>query len=484
MANPDNYPTSISSLYFPSSAHQSISQVLSSLRRSALSITNRLRSIETDSEFTQHVARHYELPLVANERCGSWYIPTERKAGSAYFKSTDGHEGQWNFSLRRLNLQLLDILKENGGCVIVDSTRRGKSMPDALSKTVPIWAAVMNRALFPDEKAFHDVQFPPNFLGPSEESLIGKRIDGFVISLNSLKLNMQELKSRLGKPIKLAWATREYFWPEYPEEEIGDFNLMVLCSASKRVQGAEMSEGGYIQGAGDDSEAWSFGLTPNIFWENKSALFATGEKELPELIGKLIEKHHREMGEEDAVLVRPTKNIYIGRDDRKSGNYPVGGGINKEIPFDLRINCNGREEGEAGAADESLTKSATEGDSKTLNLGCPSAKLGSRHLRKVLNKVEQFVTLHLSHDPSQSLIVTCDNGKDLSAGTILMIICLFYDEGGNYEGPQRDISINKEYIRQRLAWIISSKDDVNPSRSTLQSVNSFLMERPRSRTPP
>lgn len=57
-------------------------------------------------------------------------------------------------------------------------------MPDALSKTVPIWAAVMNRALFPDEKAFHDVQFPPNFLGPSEESQIGKRIDGFVISLN------------------------------------------------------------------------------------------------------------------------------------------------------------------------------------------------------------------------------------------------------------------------------------------------------------
>lgn len=57
-------------------------------------------------------------------------------------------------------------------------------MPDALSKTVPIWTAVLNRALFPDEKTFHDVQFPPGFLGASEESQIEKRIDGFVISLN------------------------------------------------------------------------------------------------------------------------------------------------------------------------------------------------------------------------------------------------------------------------------------------------------------
>ena len=44
-----------------------------------------------------------------------------------YFKSTDGHHGQWAFSLRRLNLQLLKVLGEYGGAVVVDSTRRGKS---------------------------------------------------------------------------------------------------------------------------------------------------------------------------------------------------------------------------------------------------------------------------------------------------------------------------------------------------------------------
>lgn len=65
--------------------------------------------------FVQEVAEHYNLPLVANERCGSWYIDPEGKAGSAYFKSTDGHTGQWDFSFRRLNLQLLALANQYGG---------------------------------------------------------------------------------------------------------------------------------------------------------------------------------------------------------------------------------------------------------------------------------------------------------------------------------------------------------------------------------
>jgi len=114
MGGSDPYPVSLSDLYFPS-AEQTISQTLSSLRRSALSVTNRLRSIETDALFVRDVANHYHLPLIANERCGSWYIPPETKAGSAYFKSTDGHAGQWDFSFRRLNLHVLSIAREHGG---------------------------------------------------------------------------------------------------------------------------------------------------------------------------------------------------------------------------------------------------------------------------------------------------------------------------------------------------------------------------------
>lgn len=107
-------PLSPSDLIFPS-AHTSINQTLSTLKKTHLSISNRLQSILHDATFVEKVATAYQLPLIANERCGSWYVRPTLKAGSAYFKSTDGHHGQWGFSLRRLNLQVLEIIGRSDG---------------------------------------------------------------------------------------------------------------------------------------------------------------------------------------------------------------------------------------------------------------------------------------------------------------------------------------------------------------------------------
>ena len=128
-------------IIFPSQTND-LKTILTELKRSNLSITNRLHSIHADATFVSSVAKAFHpLPLIANERCGSWYIPSIsgsvsaskarehpasatttttpsdscRKAGSAYFKSTDGHHGEWSFSLRRLNLQILDLVGEGGG---------------------------------------------------------------------------------------------------------------------------------------------------------------------------------------------------------------------------------------------------------------------------------------------------------------------------------------------------------------------------------
>lgn len=234
-----------------------------------------------------------------------------------------------------------------------------------------------------------------------------------------------------------------------------------------------MSEGGYIQGAGDDSEGWAHGLTPPVFWEHKSTLAATGEEDLPELIVELVEEHRKQDGRQQATLITPTRNLYISPTDPQLN----GGGT-----YDLVIDCNGNPE-------------ASEGNSKRLNLGCGVSKLGSRDLRKHLHQVLAFTSSQLESNPSQSMLVTCESGKDLSAGALLAILCLCYDDEGkypyiqsqsghanhatgNFAGSHAKNKIDKQFIRQRLAWIVSSKHDVNPSRATLQSVNAFLMERP------
>lgn len=173
-------PLSEADIFFPHLSNTpNFSSTLSSLKRSALSVHNRLTSIISDSKFVASVAEAYGHPLVANERCGSWYITPEKKTEGVYFKSTDGHMAQWGFSLRRLNLQLLDVVQEHGGAVIVDSTRRGKSMPDALSKTIPIWCCVINRAVF-GAQGEHALYTPPQAVSSSEHAQITSRIDGFV----------------------------------------------------------------------------------------------------------------------------------------------------------------------------------------------------------------------------------------------------------------------------------------------------------------
>lgn len=149
---------SLSDLVFPSASEQpSLSHLLSDLKRANLSISNRLHSIIQDAEFVREVgealggpgprtsphegalkeiddispreavsdgvsklsleapkANPSEVtprrPLVANERCGSWYVRPSEKGASAYFKSTDGHDNAWKFSTRRLNLQLLEVI--------------------------------------------------------------------------------------------------------------------------------------------------------------------------------------------------------------------------------------------------------------------------------------------------------------------------------------------------------------------------------------
>lgn len=96
-----------------------------------------------------HTHHGYDVSFsLANLRCGAWYIDPQitRVDCWAYFKSTDGHDGQWQFSLRRSaqaisllelrperkcnsfrsNLQLLNVIISHGGVILVDSTRRGK----------------------------------------------------------------------------------------------------------------------------------------------------------------------------------------------------------------------------------------------------------------------------------------------------------------------------------------------------------------------
>ena len=89
-------------------------------------------------------------PVVANERCGSWYAHPHTTTTSVHFKSTDGHKHIYNFSLKRLNLPFLKTIADasrNRGAVLLVDASKYKMQPDSFSATLPIWCAVMNRVI-------------------------------------------------------------------------------------------------------------------------------------------------------------------------------------------------------------------------------------------------------------------------------------------------------------------------------------------------
>ncbi|KAJ9142556.1 Initiator tRNA phosphoribosyl transferase [Coniochaeta hoffmannii] len=454
-------PLTQADLIFSPQANHNFSHILSDLKRSNLSVSNRLRSIKQDSSFVTSLSSLCDLPLVANERCGSWYIPPDAKAASAYFKSTDGHAGQWSFSTRRLNLHLLDLIADKGGCIVVDSTRRGKRMPDALSKTLPIWCCVMNRVIFPDKDEWHGLYTPPSAVAESERSQIEARIPRFVEAFLALGVDLAGVRERAKKPLRPIWRTQDDGLPD--EEGVpgdGGFYPVVCCTSSRRVVGAEMSEGGYIQGAGDDTENWAHGLTAQIWWRHADELLRAPEGELQGLIEELVREACEEGGKNSAR--RLTDVLYVSAlpvEEESSGTCLV-----RLVP--------------EVTDRETWLRSKTE-----MEVGIGKSKTGGRNLRHALPTICEFVKKFLaSHTASSEeearpkVVVACETGRDLSVGTALALDCWCFDDNSRLRWKEETVSFTKAAIRVRLGRIMTAMPEANPSRTTLQSVNSFLMD--------
>lgn len=234
--------------------------------------------------------------------------------------------------------------------------------------------------------------------------------------------------------------------PEFP-----DFHPVLLCTASRRVRGAEASEAGYIQGAADDHEAWSHGLTPALFWSNKDDLLRTNEEDLPSKIAALVSD---ERGI-DAVptLIRPTSILYVSASEKLD-----------LTPFDTVISCTPQ------PLPQPLLKNA--GVTAYLHLPCQTGKLGSRDLRTQLGALRS-----LSSTTPGKTLVCCPTGRDLSVGAALAYLCLYAADDGTVDlsSSREARRVDKTLVKQRLSWITTSGPALNPSRATLQSVNSVLM---------
>ncbi|KAJ2186331.1 tRNA A64-2'-O-ribosylphosphate transferase [Coemansia sp. RSA 532] len=395
-----------------------IYQVSEKLRQESRSMYNRLRSIDADAQFVTHVSEMLtEYPVIANERCGVWYVdPQLAHSDTVYFKSTDGHTNNWKFSLRRANTHIFPILAQYNGCILVDSTRKGKRMPDSFSRTIPIWCAVWNTAVKILRNTEWDCKLytPPRVVSESENSHMSKLVPVFADMLLKSGIDVRELTKEMKKPVRPIWITRDHRLTIPPDFTDAEFCPIVCVSASSTQ---DCSDGFmYVQGAADDHELWAGKLTPQLFWKYKEQLL--GNKNTMEIVDQVVNIDQDVQGSGGVSFIRNT-NVAVGRQMATS------------VPgFDAVISCGER----------------MDSSEKHLCLSIHDSKKGQTEMATAIPLALQFVEPFMRND--SRILVCCAQGTNLSVSIALAILTKYTDDNGQFQVNERNM-ITKQMIQNR-----------------------------------
>eukprot|EP00668_Euglena_longa_P030365 GGOE01037833.1.p1 GENE.GGOE01037833.1~~GGOE01037833.1.p1 ORF type:complete len:501 (-),score=121.58 GGOE01037833.1:96-1598(-) len=457
------------------------------LRRTEHSVFHRLRSIAHDREFVDAVQSVFpELPLFANLRCGVWYHP--QFAGTCYFKSTDGHRGKWDFSFSRPNLHIAFQAARSGGLVIVDSTRKGKEFPDSLSRTVPVWAAVVNRAVANvapqqggDLSEWRALRMP-SWVNASEKDQIECRMDAWEATLRTSGVDLASLSQLLSRPLKCLWLS----WTNF--DSIGPSTLrrlrehctpLVLVSVSYGADAKPANRPGwtYVQGAGDDHQAWSLGLTPQQFWEHKSWLVddCDDEAECQRRVADVLE------GRAPPALQKVTSAVpnaasAAAKPIGETGLYIAAASAFQRADFPaaplfaLLLNC---------SSVEWAAEAAPPAVQQCQHCFLPVLRAHKHHLERQLQRALTAINGGLQRG---NVCLVCDTGTTISPAMAVAALVLLYDAQHTFvPQPSIDLAVvraagvTKASIRRCLTFVASHLPEACPDRNLMKQVNRFFL---------
>lgn len=521
------------------------------VRRASTSLYARLRSIERDARRALQLRTEVaaDLPLYGNVRAGAWYVPSSAKR--CFFKSADGHYSQWGVSTRRPNIPFLKDAVLSGGAVVVDVTRAGKVWPDALSKTLPMWCAVVSAlalGLDPDDARLPNMLYLHPSVPKSEAAAIERLLATILRTWKDSGMNLRELVPALAPLVEKAkndsavplvrcvWARSDSnsLWenglpgaaqlgyvpilcvsasPPMPADsrafvEADDFDvegqndlLVSGVAFPPRTTGFA-----YVQGAGDDEEGWSLGLTPLSFWSHRTAILAYCEKQ-------------QNVKNEDPVFREGLERLLseLERGSSFSGmsfSDALSDGCEEPVPLEVASVLRTARLRVIPSTPSSLLKDvyAVGEQSPVLVLshsliiqgeipttGCVSSastkkiswmymadargKPDYKHsLRKNLNKCLHFLREVLADPHSDCATVLCDSG-DGDWATAVAVAWI-----ASYCSPELDslrdnlacqasnlCSVGKQRLKQIALRIAAERADLVLSRRTSQQLNSFFM---------
>ncbi|KAL5052667.1 hypothetical protein RYX36_033349 [Vicia faba] len=395
--------------------------------------------------------------------------------------------------------------------MIVDSTRRGKRFPDSMSKTIPIWTCVLNRAIsqFRTDSNIHenDAALPqedcngcgevardwdcslhlPLWVPQTEKASIEEHLEEWTEQLKASGADIASLAVTLKKPLRPLWISQKtVIWlNEVPHHDSWDFTPVILVSASSSSNGvshhnrttSEFSWN-YIPGAGDDEESWSRGLTPPLFWNHVYDLINSGPEICNQKVADIVEKSRvrRAYRGENAPQIR-VKSLSRQEPSLASdvSNIEIEANAN-ESSEDFEVSWLGSTNLAIGASqfvkDVADVDCILNCDSESISVSLPSA---DTYLHLPMVVTVSFAKFNLSQ--GKRLLVCCSNGEDISVCVCLAILMSLFDEKGTFDGGDSfdTTHVTKWDLRRWLVFVCKFATNARPSRGNLRQVFNFLI---------
>ncbi|KAL8239879.1 hypothetical protein R6Q59_016446 [Mikania micrantha] len=411
--------------------------------------------------------------------------------------------------------------------MIVDSTRKGKRFPDSMSKTIPIWTCVLNRAILNYRNKMNGINKPkeegtsssqscgtavqeslewdpslhlPLWVPDTEKIRIDSKLNEWVKVLETSGVDIASISSLLKKPLRPLWISQKtVIWlNEVPDYNDWDFTPIILISASAssdiyRQKTSSEFSWNYIAGAGDDEESWARGLTPILFWNNVYDIISSGPDVCNQTVANIVEKDRvfRSQRGQNApqVSVKPKKSERTW--SNQSQDQPLDIIVAKGISGDLldsehgvywlgltnlavcstKYNFKSSNVDSILNCDKNQILCTLEDSEAYLHLPVMDSKFDRFSLQRNLPSALNFAELHLKK--GKRLAVCCNSGEDISVCICLAILISLFNVEGAYDDGKffKKARVTKLDMCQRLVFVCKYIVNARPSRGSIEIIS-------------
>ncbi|TPX31028.1 hypothetical protein SmJEL517_g05568 [Synchytrium microbalum] len=261
----------------------------------------------------------------------------------------------------------------------------------------------------------------PPFIPESERAQMEALIPTYTEKFLASGLDIAYLATHIQLPLRPIWHCPS---GNYGTADSTQSISIVLVCASRMVHDGLERSGHYcyVQGAADDEESWSRGLTPELFWNHSNDIFLADSVEdvVDDLVYQQLVTNQNTVSSDsigsNSKISTNTSSSWIFQSATLSiavGNRASGRPPECWQHYGAVINC--------GAPEFEHPDSR-----KYLYLPIPEGKKGAQQLEECIPVAIGFVRSLLKDGPVR-LLVHCMQGKDRSVGIAMALMMEFVD---------------------------------------------------------